>query len=195
MSKPIVPPARPNLTREQAEAYFAAPYGDLDFDKFPLYRLSIRGYYKKSLGDASRNDFGIYDDAIFLLTKDGFWAFNANCDPSKVSRGTKTKKGTAILMPGIYYAQGLDLHQNRYPALCQRLGSMEVWRYKEDGSRWTDAGYFGINCHCGGKIATNSEGCETIYPMQYGEFMYTVVQAVGQFGWNGKCVPNLLIEY
>lgn len=187
MSKLIVPPTRPNLTREKAKAYFAAPYGGLDFDKYPLYRLSIRGYYKKSMGNPHSNDFGIYDDAIFLLTKDGFWAFNANTDP--------TKQGVATLVPGIYFSQGLDLHQNRYPALCQRLGEMKVWRRKPDGTRWTDTGYFGVNCHSGGKTKTNSEACETIYPMQYGEFIHAVIQAVCEYGWNGICVPNLLIEY
>ena len=183
----MIPQERPKLTREEAVKHFEAPYGGLDFDKFPLYRLSIRGYYKKSIGAPDKNDFGVYDDAIFLITKDGFWAFNANTDPSK--------KGVAMLIPGLYYAQGLDLHQNRYPALCQRLGSMEVWRYKPDGSRWTDAGYFGVNCHSGGKTKTNSEACETIYPMQYGEFLHVVIQTVGKYGWNGICVPNLLIEY
>ena len=192
----MIPNKRPQLSREDAVKHLEAPYGGLDFDKFPLYRLSIRGYYKKSIGNPDKNDYGVYDDAIFLITKDGFWAFNANTDPSSPKRGTSTKKGTATLKPGVYYAQGLDMHQNRYPALCQRLGSMEVYRYNADGSRWTDAGHnFGINCHSGGKIATNSEGCETIYPMQYPEFIYTVVQAVGKFGWCGKVVPNLLIEY
>lgn len=187
MSKPIVPPTRPNLSRAEAVAYFAAPYSGLDFDKYPLYRLSIRGYYKKSMGNPNSNDFGIYDDAIFLLTKDGFWAFNSNTDP--------TNQGVATLVPGMYFAQGLDLHQNRYPALCQRLGTMKVWRRKADGTRWTDTGNFGVNCHSGGKIKTNSEACETIYPMQYGEFLHVVIQTVGKYGWNGICVPNLLIEY
>jgi lysozyme len=187
MSKPIVPPTRPNLTREKAEAYFEAPYSGLDFEKYPLYRLSIRGYYKKSFGDPTKNDFGIYDDAIFLLTKDGFWAFNGNTDP--------TKQGVATLVPGMYFSQGLDLHQNRYPALCQRLGEMKVWRYNPVKTRWIDTGNFGVNCHSGGKIRTNSEACETIYPMQYGEFLHVVIQTVGKYGWNGICVPNLLIEY
>lgn len=192
----MIPNKRPQLSREDAEKHFWDKHGLLNFDKFPLFRLSIRGYYKKSIGNPDKNDYGVYDDAIFLITKDAFWAFNANTDPSSPKRGTSTKKGTATLKPGMYYAQGLDMHQSRYPALCQRLGSMEVYRYNADGSRWTDAGHnFGVNCHSGGKIATNSEGCETIYPMQYPEFIYTVVQAVGKFGWNGIVVPNLLIEY
>jgi lysozyme len=191
MSNLPVPPSRPAITREEAIQYFTA----MDFDKYPLYRLSIRGYYKKSMGDATKNDFGIYDDAICLITKNGFWTFNSNTDPSKTLRGSGVRKGTAIQAPGLYYSQSLDLHKGSYPALCQRLANVDVYRYKADGSRWTDTGMFGANCHSGGIKSTNSEGCETVYPMQYGEFIYLVIQAVGRFGWNGKCVPYRLIEY
>jgi lysozyme len=196
MSKPIVPPTRPNLTREKAEAYFAAPYSGLDFEKYPLYCLGIRGYYTKSMGDPTRNDLGIYDDALFLIGKDLFLSFNANTDPAKVLRGSGSRKGTATLVPGQYFCHVIDLHQNRYPALCQRAGNVGVWRYRTDGARWTDVGgSFGINIHSGGMGNTNSEGCQTVHPYQWPEFMHTVVETIGLTGWGKTIVPYLLIEY
>lgn len=195
MSKPIVPPTRPNLSREQAEAYFAAPYSGLDFDKYPLYCLGIRGYYTRSMGDPTRNDLGIYDDALFLISKDLFLPFNANTDPAKVLRGSGSSKGTATLVHGQYFCHTIDLHQRRYPALCQRAGNVSVWRYKADATRWTDTGSFGINIHSGGMGNTNSEGCQTVHPYQWPEFMHTVVETIGLTGWGKTIVPYLLIEY
>lgn len=186
---------KPKITREEAVKHFEQHLpNDFDFEKYPLYRLSIRGYYKKSVGDPSANDLGVYDDCICLIGKDHFSAYNANTDPSKQLRGSGSKKGTAMLVPGLYYSQSYDLHQNRYPALCQRNGNMKVYRLKSDGSQWIDEGSFGINCHCGGKISTNSEGCETILPIQYAEFIYNVHLHVGELGWTKQVVPNLLIE-
>jgi lysozyme len=188
-----IPSERPKITREKAEEYFAT-HGGLNFKKHPLYVLGIRGYYTKSLGDPSKNDFGIYDDCICLITENGFTAFNANTDPSKLQRGSSIKKGTAVLQPGLWTVYGLDLHKGSYPALCQRLGDVLVWRYKADGTRYSESGMFGINIHCGGKSSTNSEGCQTIYPMQYGEWLFKVTVELAKYGWNGMTVPYLLTE-
>jgi hypothetical protein len=194
MSKPIIPPSRPNLTREKAGEYFLPPYLGFDFEKYPLYCLGIRGYYTRSMGDPEKNDLGIYDDALFLIGKDLFLPFNANTDPAKVLRGNGNSKGTAVLVPGQYFCHTIDLHQRRYPALCQRAGKVSVWRYKNDGTRWTDTGSFGINIHCGGTGNTNSEGCQTIHPYQWPEFIHTVVETIGLTGWGKTVVPYLLIE-
>ena len=191
----MIPQKRPQLTREDAVKHFAPPYATLDFDKYPLYCLGIRGYYTKSMGDPTKNDFGIYDDALFLISKDLFLPFNANTDPAKVLRGSGSSKGTAMLVPGQYFCHVIDLHQRRYPALCQRAGKVSVHRYKNDGSRWTDTGNFGINIHCGGTGNTNSEGCQTVHPYQWPEFMHTVVETITLTGWGKTVVPYLLIEY
>lgn len=191
----MIPQKRPQLTREDAVKHFAPPYATLDFEKYPLYCLGIRGYYTKSMGDPTKNDLGVYDDALFLIGKDLFLSFNANTDPAKILRGTGSSKGTATLVPGQYFCHTIDLHQRRYPALCQRAGKVSVWRYKADGSRWTDTGNFGINIHCGGTGNTNSEGCQTIHPYQWPEFMHTVVETITITGWGKTVVPYLLIEY
>lgn len=191
----MIPQKRPRLTREDAVKHFAPPYATLDFEKYPLYCLGIRGYYTKSMGDPEKNDLGIYDDALFLIGKDLFLSFNANTDPAKILRGSGSSKGTATLMPGQYFCHTIDLHQRRYPALCQRAGKVSVWRYKADGSCWTDTGSFGINIHCGGTGNTNSEGCQTIHPYQWPEFIHTVVETITLTGWGKTVVPYLLIEY
>ena len=191
----MTPQGRPRLNQEDAVRYFKAPYAELDFDKYPLYCLGIRGYYTKSMGDPTKNDLGIYDDAIFLIGKDLFLSFNANTDPAKVLRGSGSSKGTATLVPGQYFCHTIDLHQRRYPALCQRAGKVSVYRYKNDGTRWTDTGNFGINIHCGGTGNTNSEGCQTVHPYQWPEFIYTVVETITLTGWGKTVAPYLLIEY
>ena len=191
----MTPQGRPRLNQEDAVRYFKAPYAELDFDKYSLYCLGIRGYYTKSMGDPAKNDLGIYDDALFLIGKDLFLSFNANTDPAKVLRGSGSSKGTAVLVPGQYFCHTIDLHQRRYPALCQRAGKVSVHRYKNDGTRWTDTGNFGINIHCGGTGNTNSEGCQTIHPYQWPEFMHTVVKTITLTGWGKTVVPYLLIEY
>jgi lysozyme len=190
-----VPNEHPRITREQVIKHFALPYATLDFEKYPLYCLGIRGYYTKSMGDPTRNDLGVYDDALFLIGKDLFLSFNANTDPAKILRSDASSKGTAMLVPGQYFCHVIDLHQQRYPALCQRAGKVSVYRYKADGTRWIDSGSFGINIHCGGAGNTNSEGCQTIYPCQWPEFIYTVTETITVTGWGKTIVPYLLIEY
>jgi hypothetical protein len=188
----VIPPQRPQLSREEVLQLFTTPP---DFQKYPLYWVALRGYYKKTFGDVNKNDYGVYDDAMFLVGENHFSPYNGNTDPSRVLRGSKSKKGTAILVPGMYFVHTLDLHKGSYTALRQTNGNVKVWRYNADGTRWVETGSFGINGHCGGRSSTNSEGCQTVVPIQYPEFIYQVVQHIGQYGYNGKVVPYLLVEY
>jgi len=51
-------------------------------------------------------------------------------------------------------------------------------------------GFFGINIHKGGFNSTSSEGCQTIHPSQWDEFMHLVKT----FFPSGKDIQYILIE-
>ena len=78
-------------------------------------------------------------------------------------------EGTAILFPGQYKdAYKLDLHNGNYLALCQRSGSVKVWRDNNKNRKFdpdkTEKGMFGINIHKAGSDSTQvnkwSAGCQ-----------------------------------
>lgn len=192
-----VPNARPKLSREELERLIE-PF-NVDRVKYPLLVVGIRGYYEKSLGDPTKNDRGIYDDAIFIIGPNVFLSFNANTDPSvfRAGEGTGANKGIATLKPGFYAVHQLDKHKGKYLALCQRVGTVTVLRDDKDGTPYEDTGNFGINIHKGDYNSTSSEGCQTIYPKQWEEFI-TTIQKVGKslFGdnYSKRIYPYILLE-
>lgn len=148
--------------------------------------VGVRGYYFRTMGDPNRNDRGIYDDALFVVTPNVFAAFNANTDPSVY------RKGIAVLRPGLYEYKvgihGLSKPANRrYTALVQ-AGKVTVDR---DGTG-PDTGFFGINIHKGGPRSTSSLGCQTIYPAQWPSFIELVKSELKRAG--RTTVPYLLVE-
>lgn len=133
--------------------------------------LGVRGYFEKSMGNPDKNDRGIYDDAMFLACSDHCERFNANTDPSIY------RKRIATLMPGVYeYETGFHgiTKPNPYPAIRQR-GVVVVQR--DDVG--VDRGHFAINIHKGSKGSTSSEGCQTIHPSQWDEFIGSVYRELG----------------
>ena len=121
-----------------------------------------------------------FDDHFFVICKvDGFWnqwIFECTTDsglyyllnPSRIS-------GTAIMMDpqqarSVYK---LDLHGGKYEALCQRNGSVKVWRDSNkdevlDRSGDIETGWFGINIHRASshreveEVGRYSAGCTVI---------------------------------
>jgi lysozyme len=138
--------------------------------------LGVRGYYRDSMGKVGVNDRGIYDDAIFLLSPNGHFAFNANTDPSVA------RDGIATLNTGIWRYKlgihGLSKPKHlQYRALVQ-AAPVTVSR----DNRPSQTGWFGINIHRGSNNSTSSLGCQTIPPAQWTAFIALVEQEMKRAG-------------
>jgi hypothetical protein len=142
--------------------------------------VGIRGYY-----NPGNNQRDIYDDCIALHTPDHLITFNANCDPGVHKPGVATlQDGTWLYKIGIH---GLSKPANRqYEALVQ---SAPVVVYR-DGKSDMDRGFFGINIHRGGYNSVSSEGCQTIYPSQWEDFIRVVKNSMKDF--SQKEIPYIL---
>jgi hypothetical protein len=156
------------------------PYPNVD----SVQVAGIRGYYKTTMGNPVKNDRGIYDDALFILSPDHFGSYNANTDPSIYRKHIATlKPGMWRYKPGIHHIG----KPNAYPAFVQ-AGEVTVARDGEPD----ETGYFGINIHRGGWNSTSSEGCQTIYPAQWDSFRASLVDQLKRF--NQKTFYYILID-
>lgn len=160
----ICPTERPQVTREMVEAW-VRPHGPMP--KFGI--VGRRGYYRDAMGEVGENDCGIYDDSLTVVTPQAVVSFNANTDPSR------EYPGVAVLQPG-FYVYRMGIHgltkpkERRYEALVQG-GSVAIVRH---GETTKYHGWFGINIHRGSTTGTSSEGCQTIVPAQWLEFLELV---------------------
>lgn len=193
----MLPASRPKMTRADVEA-LALRHGMTA--KF--YIVGIRGYYEDTMGAPGRNDRGIYDDALFLVSPHDFAPYNGNTDPSRVrkGRGTGAGKGMAKLKAGLWNAYRFGVHKAGTPtaheALRQAGAQVTVIRDGIDGD-YEDTGWFWINIHRGGRNTTSSEGCQTIHPDQWPGFIATAHREAQKHfgpGWRGATIPYLLIE-
>jgi len=159
----IVPPSKPKMTKEEVLSLVKSVYSEFAIPDF--FILGVRGYYKKTMGDPTKNDRLIYDDAIFLVGKDYFAAFNANTDPSTF------KKGVAVLKAGIHKYKkgkhGLSKPSGGYPAL-RPANFKEELPVTRDGK---DSVGVAINIHKGSLNSPSSLGCQTIFKSQWEEFI------------------------
>lgn len=177
----IIPNSRPQQARDKSLAILQA-HGIAD--AFGL--IGVRGYYRDTMGVPGKNDRGIYDDAIMLVTPDNYTTFNANVDPSVA------RQGIASIKPGNYLYK-IGIHglskppAKRYKALVQ-AGPVTVVR---DGGKM-ETGYFGINIHHGSIHGTSSLGCQTIIPGQWDGFITLVEHAMKKYGH--ETIPYILTE-
>lgn len=190
----ILPANKPRLSKAELDQMLK-PY-NIDRTKYPLIIVGIRGYYLNSLGEAGKNDRGIYDDALFIDSPFATASYNGNTDPAAYRRGQGigSSKGMASLKAGVWYAHQFGNHRN-YTAIVQTAGMLTVIR---DGNPdYEDSGYFGINIHRGGIGKTGSFGCQTIYPAQWDSFIQLATDhAKRLFGnrWNKVVIPYVLME-
>jgi len=161
----VIPKNRPQQKRQDTERQLKSA-GVSD----PVCLVGIRGYYRDSMGAKGKNDVGLFDDALILISPNVHAAWNANVDPTRLGWNPKVKKPMAQLKPGVYRYK-LGRHGIRsgkpYPALVQ-AGPVTVYRGDQE-----ETGWFGINIHAaGGGVttmprSTSSEGCQTV-PGRYG---------------------------
>lgn len=167
---------RPKLKREEVE-FILSPYKL----KEQVRLLGIRGYYLDSMGKKGENDRNLYDDAIFIISPRLFVAFPANTDPSIY------KFKIASLTTGVhYYKKGK--HRGLYWALRLVNETAPVTR---DGLQGIHTG-IALNIHKGGRFNTGSEGCQTIHPDYWDEFIELVYQEMDFY--NQKSIPYCLID-
>jgi hypothetical protein len=200
----LTPLSKPKLTRQALEQRLSKHIKAKRIDPArELVFVGIRGYYKKTMGDPAKNDRGIYDDALFIVSPHGYFAFNCNTDPARYKPGFGTDdetKGMASLALGVWRVYQFDQHGGTkpHPAICQRAGKVTVFRDGEAGQRYADTGDFGINIHCGGESGVSSIGCQTVPPYQWDEFLDTAKNlAMSMHGgnkWNTAVYPYVLIE-
>jgi hypothetical protein len=175
---------RPKMTFEEVRKLIPAEH----LAEYPVAFVGIRGYFKKTMGDPEKNDIGIYDDAIFLVCRDGtFMACNGNTDPSR------QRPGIATLVPGVHmYRKGPHgISRGRpYPAFrpANPKEELPVTRAGKSGIHMGVA----LNIHCGGLNTTSSEGCQTIHPEQWKSFQVAAYAALDKAGQEE--FPYVLIE-
>jgi lysozyme len=178
----MLPPSRPQQAKSKTQALLTkARVAD------EVALVGIRGYYRRTMGDPTKNDRGIYDDAIFLVSPNAYATFNANTDPS-ISR-----KGIAVLKPGVHRYRkgkhGLSTPSGGYPAL-RPANAAEQLPVTRDGVG--DSMGIAINIHKGGFRTTSSLGCQTIYPSQWEAFIGLVYAEMDRAGQ--RTIPYLLVE-
>ena len=174
----MIPNSRPQMKRSDVEKCLQAK--GIMF-KNQVVVLAVRGYYLDSMGLPGKNDRGLYDDAVFVVTPEKFISCNWNTDPTKILRGSGTGagKGMASLMLGVWSYQ-IGLHRGKGPA-CVQAAPVKVTR---DGLQtdYVDSGWFGINHHPGGNTVTGSEGCQTAPPTQWLDYIKTVESEMKRLG-------------
>lgn len=178
----MLPPSRPQQAKSKTQALLTKARVD---DAVAL--VGIRGYYRDSMGEVGKNDRGIYDDAMFLVSPNAYATFNANTDPSI------RRAGIAVLKPGVHRYRkgkhGLSKPGGGYPAL-RPANPDESLPVTRDGQG--DSMGIAINLHKGGYNTTSSEGCQTIYPSQWPAFVSLVYSEMDRAGQ--KTIPYLLVE-
>lgn len=149
----------------------------------PVRVLAVRGYFRRTMGDPTKNDQGLFDDAAFLITPTSIGRYNMNTDPSRLGINRENGLHMAVLAPGVYpykpgKHRGVDGHFRQpddedagalalptYFGDERAIGEVTVLR-----NGVPDVGHFGINHHSGSTRSTSSAGCQTWPPSQWPEY-------------------------
>jgi len=170
-----------------------------------VYNLNIIGVRSNNLVANS------FDDTLLCIYKiKGEWVtkiYRITTDAGTYwLKNPMNNQGTAILVPNQYRGvYAIDLHNNKYKALCQRNGKVEVYRDKDKDqildmdSATIEKGMFGINIHRSNpygeasKVDKFSAGCQVFKNVKdFNEFMEICEKAKALYG--NKFTYTLLNE-
>lgn len=203
MSTKLMPDAKPQLgpdkVREVAKKMIMADINCHGADILvicPVMVLGVRGYFRNTLGRPGVNDFGVFDDAGFLITPDVVLPFRWNCDPAKPGWNKGVDKYFAQLEPGVWpFRQGphkrvpgrfrqmtdeeAELAQlERFFMDSRQDGEFTVRRLKEEKKYDEETGMFNINIHPGSQRSTSSWGCQTVPTSDWDAFQVAAYSAM-----------------
>ena len=180
----IIPTSRPQANRHE----ILAKVPTWVIEKYKVILVGIRGYYRDTMGEAGKNDRGIYDDAIFIIAPDFFGSWNANTDPSCSDR---QRPDVAVLSPGVHiYRKGKHkiMSPLGYAAFRPATPNEELPVTRSGKPSFGVA----INIHKGGVNGTSSLGCQTIPPAQWESFRSTAYMLMDRY--NQEKIPYVLVE-
>lgn len=176
----ILPASRPHISLAWAQDIAKAAGCTAD-----TFILGRRGYYKETMNASRANDRGLYDDAIAIVRPNLLTAFNANTDPSRF--GGKL----AQLACGVWPYK-IGTHHPTAPSAYKCLvQAAPVTVHRDNGV--IETGEFYIHIHRGGYSTTGSEGCQTIHPEQWNEFMGEVATLLSKA--KSLTIPYVLTEF
>lgn len=169
------------------------------------YAFFTKGNYNVNIIGIRSNQDGkvtnAYDDLLIVdyNTETGHkrQIYTITTEPGlSLMKKPSNSKGTAILVPGQYRGvYKVDLHNGKYKALCQRLGSVKVYRDDNKDNIYDynpgsiDTGWFGINIHRSNETWTRntidnySAGCQTFNdPKEFAAFMRIIEKSKAIYG-------------
>ena len=171
-----------------------------------VYVLAVRAYRRDSMGVPGRNDVGIWDDAFFLCTPDGYYPENANTDPSRLGWNPGVGKPFGLLQPGCWWFYP-GPHKGVRPAFRQaddervarKLGIPydgkflveRCWGFG-DPRNTLEWGHQQVNIHPGGNTGTSSWLCLTLPNDRATRWLQTATDALKTH--KQKLLPVILID-
>ena len=170
------------------------------------YNVNINGIRNSDTCERVTNHYDDWMTVSYMV--DGEWKYHIwpiTTDPGLYWMDhPMNKDGCAILVPGQYRGvYKLDYHRGKYLALCQRLGSVSVYRdgdkddmYDFNAATISD-GKFGINIHRSSAYNTTTEidrysaGCQVFSnPDDFDEFIDIMKKS--SKAWGNKFTYTLI---
>lgn len=172
-----------------------------------VYFVMVRGYRKTSMGDSTRNDVGIFDDAAFLCTPTLFLAENSNTDPSKIGWNPGVGKPYGMLKSNHVWHFYPGPHRGRRPAFRQaddanvaksfgiphegKFLVTRMWGWN-DPRNYDEWGYQQVDIHPASVSSTSSWLCLTLPYDRSDAFLQNATNELKRYGQ--KTIPVILLE-